>query len=286
METYASLLGALARARLSRADVVVALGGGVTGDMTGFAAATYLRGVSFVQIPTTLLAMVDSSVGGKTAVDLDSFKNMIGCFKQPREVFIDLAFLKTLPFEHITSGLGEVVKTALLDKALFEFVNKNIMGLVSQNRETVSRAVEMCLRIKSDIVSKDEKESGLRRRLNAGHTFGHALETLFSYKAGHGEYVLNGIYYELALSRILGFSNGEYAKSVFRLIGKLLPKRLSVPEKKYRSFLDIACSDKKNKDGGIAFVFPANNGEIREESMSREGLMSRLGEVFSYVSEN
>jgi 3-dehydroquinate synthase len=261
---------------------VIALGGGVVGDLAGFAAAVFMRGVDYIQIPTTLLAMVDSSVGGKTAVNLFKFKNMAGSFKQPGSVFIDLAFLKTLPLKHITSGLGEVAKTALLDAELFDFASGNVIGLVSQNRDVILRAVELCLKIKSGIVTEDEKEAGLRRRLNAGHTFGHALETLFSYKAGHGEYVLNGMYFELILARALGIADEEYAKNVFKFLDMLLPRRLTVKKKLFPRLLDISESDKKNRDGGIAFVLPVRKGEVREAVLTREELLPRLDTVFAY----
>jgi 3-dehydroquinate synthase len=186
IETYAAILNFLAESRLTRADAVVALGGGVTGDMAGFAAATYLRGVKLVQIPTTLLACVDSSVGGKTAVDLPAGKNLAGAFYQPHAVVIDPETLSTLPEEIFRDGMAEVIKHgAIRDAELF----RKLPGMREHLEEIIARNVE----IKRSVVEKDERDTGVRQILNFGHTFAHAIEKLSDYEISHGSAVAMGM---------------------------------------------------------------------------------------------
>jgi len=188
LETYAELVRSLAALRFSRKDVVVALGGGVTGDMAGFAAATYMRKIDFIQVPTSLLAMVDSSVGGKTAVDIPEGKNLVGAFHQPRAVFCDPDFLETLPESWRLDGMGEVVKYGILgDADLFARLEAN-------PREPIGTAeIARCIEMKRDVVSRDEFETGERKTLNLGHTFAHALEKLSGYELTHGCAVATGL---------------------------------------------------------------------------------------------
>ena len=180
------ILEAMVRAGLHRTSRVFALGGGVVGDIAGFAAATYMRGISCVQIPTTLLAQVDSSVGGKTAVDLAGVKNIVGAFYQPQEVLVDPAFLDTLPQREIKCGLGEIVKYCALNGNIFDTVYENTEKLSDLN--FLKTLVYDCIRHKADVVEADEKESGERKSLNVGHTTGHAIE--LTYNFSHGESVL------------------------------------------------------------------------------------------------
>ena len=188
LATYGSLLDFLAAHRLDRTDVVVALGGGVTGDLAGFAAATYKRGITFVQVPTTLLAMVDSSVGGKTGVDLAAGKNLVGAFHQPRAVFCDTQFLATLPEIWRMDGMGEVLKYAILgDADLFGRLEEVPCSPISE------REIASCIGMKRAIVEKDEREGGERKLLNLGHTFAHAIETLSGYTVSHGHAVATGL---------------------------------------------------------------------------------------------
>lgn len=187
LSTYARLLDALAGARLTRGDVLVALGGGVTGDLTGFAAATYLRGVRFVQAPTTLLAAVDSSVGGKTAVDLPAGKNLVGAFHQPSVVAFDTDTLSTLPDDTFADGMAEAIKTGVIgDESLFE---RLAHGRPAAQEDAVARCVE----IKGDIVRLDERDTGMRQLLNLGHTVGHAVELLSDFTVSHGHAVAMGM---------------------------------------------------------------------------------------------
>ena len=188
LATYASLVDFLAESRLDRTDIILALGGGVTGDLAGFAAATYKRGIDFIQMPTTLLAMVDSSVGGKTGVDIAAGKNLVGAFHQPRAVFCDLSFLDTLPEEWRMDGMGEVLKYAVLgDANLFSRLELSPVSPVGESE------IASCIGMKRDIVEKDEKESGVRKLLNLGHTFAHAIEKLSAFGVSHGRAVATGI---------------------------------------------------------------------------------------------
>ena len=180
---------------LSRKSPIIALGGGVVGDLAGYLAATYMRGVPFIQVPTTLLAQVDSSVGGKTAINPPRAKNSIGAFYQPQAVFIDVSTLETLPDRELKAGLAEVVKYGVIrDEPLFRFLETHQNELKSKNPETLISVIESCCRIKAEIVSEDETESGVRALLNYGHTFGHAVETLCGYGVYlHGEAVAIGM---------------------------------------------------------------------------------------------
>ena len=188
LETYGKLLDFLAERRLDRSDVVVALGGGVTGDLAGFAAATYKRGVAFVQVPTSLLAMVDSSVGGKTGVDLPAGKNLVGAFHQPRAVFCDTRFLSSLPDAWRMDGMGEVLKYAILgDADLFARLERMPIEPIGEHE------IAGCVAMKRDVVERDEREGGMRKLLNLGHTFAHAIEKLSGYEVSHGRAVATGI---------------------------------------------------------------------------------------------
>lgn len=186
-QTYLSLLSFLAQRQLTREDCLVALGGGVTGDLTGFAAATYLRGVPYVQVPTTLLAAVDSSVGGKTAIDLPEGKNLAGCFYQPSLVLCDIRTLKTLPQEVFLEGCAEVIKYGILyDRPLFDYLKQEGMGF---DREQVIRR---CVELKRNVVARDEFDTGARMQLNLGHTVGHAIEAESGFTVSHGHAVAMG----------------------------------------------------------------------------------------------
>ena len=187
LDSYGQLLRAMARIRLNRGDLVIALGGGVIGDLAGFAAATYLRGMRWVQIPTTLLAMIDASVGGKTALNLPEGKNLVGAFHQPSLVLCNPALLGTLPVEEIKNGMGELIKTALLDRELWEDLEKWDEPL--PNDALIARAI----RLKASLVAADERDYGSRRLLNLGHSFGHAIEAASGYTIPHGQAVAMGL---------------------------------------------------------------------------------------------
>ncbi len=242
-----------------RKTVLYALGGGVVGDMTGFAAACYMRGVPFVQVPTTLLAQVDSSVGGKTAINHPLGKNMIGAFYQPRLVVCDLDVLTTLPARELSAGLAEVIKYGpIADMALFDWIEANIEPLRACDRDALAHAVERSCQIKAEVVGQDERESGLRAILNFGHTFGHAIEAGLGYGAWlHGEAVGAGMVMAAHLSHALGLVDAAFVQRLTALIARAgLPTRGAVLDAHDNAgrYLQLMRLDKKAKAGEIRFV--------------------------------
>ena len=242
--------------KLDRQTTFVALGGGVIGDMTGFAASSYQRGVHFLQIPTTVMSMVDSSVGGKTGVNHPSGKNMIGAFYQPRCVLIDTDTLASLPDREFLSGLAEVVKYGLIrDRAFFEWQEKNIESIIARDESAIIYAIEKSCLNKAQVVSLDEREGGMRATLNLGHTFGHAIETGLGYgKWLHGEAVSVGIVMAAHLSHRMGWIDSNIYERVATLLDRCsLPT--SVPsEMTTETFLQLMAVDKKTKDGQLNLV--------------------------------
>ncbi len=273
LETYGKLLGYLAEQGLSRSDLLVSLGGGVTGDLTGFAAATYMRGLDYVQIPTSLLAMVDSSVGGKTAVDLPEGKNLAGCFWQPLAVLCDPALLRTLPEEELRCGAAEVVKAALLrDEALFCELEK--AGLPAAFTE---EAIARCVSIKRDLVEEDEFDRGSRRLLNLGHSFGHALELCSGYALRHGQAVAVGMAMIARAAAEKGICSRETAERLRALLGSLgLPTETVIPAKE---LLGVLLRDKKRSGDSMDLVLPEAIGRCRVERLPVSALEDwlRLG---------
>jgi len=249
-----------------RRSPLVALGGGVIGDLTGFAAACYMRGVPFVQVPTTLLAMVDSSVGGKTGVNHPMGKNMIGAFYQPRLVLMDLDVLKTLPKEELLSGMAEVIKYGVIwDRELFEFLEKNREKILNLEEGPLGHIIRRSCEIKADVVNKDEREGGLRAILNFGHTVGHAVETLSDYTSRHGEAVALGMVYAAKLAHRTGLCDARVPERVENLIKAYgLPTSLSAmkPRPAVTRFMDMIQVDKKAEAGKVRFVLPKKIGEV------------------------
>lgn len=248
---YESLL----RSQCERSTTLIALGGGVIGDMVGFAAATYLRGVPFIQIPTTLLAQVDSSVGGKTGINHPLGKNMIGAFYQPQMVLADTRTLDTLPDRELRAGISEVIKYGLIrDLPFFEWLEKNIEKLLSRDAETVKYAIARSCQNKAHVVGKDERESGERALLNLGHTFGHAIENGMGYGVWlHGEAVAAGTMMAADLSCRLEWLNDEDVARIRTLFqrAKLPVQGPKIPVEKYHELMGL---DKKVSDGKINFV--------------------------------
>ena len=220
LEYYGHILDALIAARFSRDSMLLALGGGVIGDLTGFAAASYQRGISFVQLPTTLLAQVDSSVGGKTGVNHPHGKNMIGAFHQPQAVVIDTQTLNTLPPREFSSGLAEVIKYGLIDDLpFFAWLEEHMDAIMSRDEAVLSEVIAHCCRNKARVVEADEYESGRRALLNLGHTFGHALESLTHYRRlKHGEAVAIGIRMAAELSQLCGGIGAQDTARIIRLL--------------------------------------------------------------------
>ena len=242
-----------------RKTTLYALGGGVVGDMAGFAAACFMRGVPFVQVPTTLLAQVDSSVGGKTAINHPLGKNMVGAFYQPKLVVCDLDVLKTLPARELSAGLAEVIKYGPIhDMAFFDWIEAHIDALRALEPSALAHAVQRCCEIKAEVVGQDERESGLRAILNFGHTFGHAIEAGMGYGAWlHGEGVGAGMVMAAELSRELGLVDAAFVERLTRLIGRAgLPVRGPVLDAADNAgrYLTLMRVDKKAEAGEIRFV--------------------------------
>lgn len=266
---------------LDRKSVLVALGGGVVGDMCGFAAATYMRGISFVQIPTTLLAQVDSSVGGKTGIDFMGNKNMIGAFYQPEFVYINSETLKTLPYREVAAGIAEAVKYGyIIDKGFLDYFIKNkenIKNLVSDN---IIDVIYTSCKAKAYVVSKDEKENGLRAILNFGHTFGHSIETLSDFKMLHGECVSVGMIAALYFSYKRGYVSIDEVKKAEEILAYFdLPvtiKDFSSEEIYYQMFYD-----KKTKNGVINI---AALNKIGEAYIENKAGADEIKEAIEYIS--
>ena len=259
-----------------RKTVLFALGGGVIGDMTGFAAAIYMRGVPFVQVPTTLLAQVDSSVGGKTAINHPLGKNMLGAFYQPARVIADLDTLDTLPQRELSAGLAEVIKYGpIADAAFLEWIETNLDALLSRDKAALAYAVKRCCEIKAWVVGQDEREQGLRAILNFGHTFGHAIETGLGYGEWlHGEAVGCGMVMASDLSVRLGLMPAEFLPRMRRLIERAgLP--VQGPNLGAERYLELMRVDKKAEGGAIRFVLV--------ESLGRAGMHAAPDELVAQV---
>jgi 3-dehydroquinate synthase len=245
-----------------RDTCLIALGGGVIGDLTGFVAACYQRGVDFIQVPTTLLSQVDSSVGGKTAINHPLGKNMIGAFYQPKAVFIDSDTLKTLPKREFAAGMAEVIKYGLLyDGDFFDYIEKYSKEILDFCPQHLSYIIHRCCQIKAEIVAQDEKETGLRALLNLGHTFGHAIEAQMGYGNWlHGEAVATGIVLASQLANQRGYLSDDELHKIVALI-KLFELPTQAPiEMSCQDFIKHMLKDKKNKQGVIRFVIPTNFG--------------------------
>jgi 3-dehydroquinate synthase len=264
IHTAELLWNSLAQIKADRKTLIVAVGGGVIGDLAGFIAATFTRGLRFVQVPTTLLAQVDSSVGGKVGVNLPTAKNMVGAFWQPLGVLIDTNVLNTLPERDYISGLAEVVKYGvILDADFFEYLEKNIAGLTRRDPAVLTRVVARCCRLKADVVERDEREeTGLRAVLNYGHTYAHALETVTAYGSLlHGEAVSIGMMCAARLAWSLRRVDEEFVARQRRLLEALkLP--VETPQVEQQHMLEAMGRDKKVEHGRLRFVLPSRLGHV------------------------
>jgi len=265
---------------LNRYSLVIALGGGVIGDLVGLAASVFRRGIAYVQIPTTLLAQVDSGVGGKTGINTAHGKNLVGTFYQPWGVFIDPVVLRTLPEREITNGLGEVLKYGIIkDRALFEALGRHIDAFYDVDLEFVGPAVRRCVEIKGEIVAADETDWGPRHILNHGHTFGHAIEWATGYnKYNHGEAVLMGMVLEARLAHRLGML---LAEELMRIEEVLRRVRLeySFAHLDRDGVIEGMLQDKKNRQGCIAFMLPREIGSVEEVLLGVEEVEKYWEEV-------
>ena len=265
---------------LDRKGFAVALGGGVAGDMTGFGAATYLRGIDFIQVPTTLLAQVDSSVGGKTGVDFQQYKNMVGAFHQPRLVYMNMSTLHTLPDQEFTCGMGEILKTGLIcDGEFFRFVCKNQTAIRSLNFEMLSMMIRRCCEIKAKVVERDPKEQGERALLNLGHTVGHAVEKLKDFQLLHGQCVGIGLIAAAYLSMQRGLLNSEEYQEIRKGCESFdLP--LSVEGLLAEDVLAATKKDKKMEQGHIKFILMNGIGKsFIDKAVTDEEMLCAIREI-------
>ena len=262
--TFIDILNFLAENHFTRKDTVFALGGGVTGDISGFAAATYMRGISFVQLPTSLLACVDSSVGGKTAIDLPAGKNLAGAFHQPEFVLIDTELLDTLPDKYYCDGMAEVIKYAMIKDG-------QIQELL-MNDNNIEEIIYRCVKIKRDVVCEDEFETGIRRILNFGHTAGHAIEHAADFSISHGNAVATGMYIVTRAFEKEGLCKNGTCDALVKMLDKFsLPKKCCFsPE----LLAEIALGDKKAEGGGINLVAVRSIGESFVQKVSMEELLN------------
>jgi 3-dehydroquinate synthase len=277
-ETLNSVYDALIEAGIDRKSFVVALGGGVVGDLAGYAAATYLRGIPFVQVPTTLLAQVDSSVGGKTAIDHPRGKNLIGAFYQPRLVLIDVNTLSTLPEREYRAGLAEVVKYGVaLDAPFFEYLEGHVEAIMSMDQDCLVSVIHTCCSIKSRIVEQDEKETGLRAVLNYGHTLGHAFEMLAGYsQLVHGEAVAIGMTLAARISSVLKHCTSTDIARIESLIS-LFGLQINPPVVDRQQLLNAILADKKSSQGSISFICNRGIGCFAIEQLLPEELLTLSG---------
>ncbi len=254
-DTINDIYECLIKEHFDRNDMLIALGGGVTGDMTGFAAATYLRGIDFIQVPTSLLSQVDSSIGGKTGVDFKAYKNMVGAFKQPKLVYINTETLRTLPEREYLSGMGEIIKHGLIKNSSYlDWLKANIKDIIELNANKVEEMIYESCKIKQEVVQRDPLEKGERALLNFGHTLGHAIEKVMNFSLLHGECVALGMCAALWISKEMGnISDDEYQDTVRLINDYKLPVKLD----KILSTDDIMNAvfrDKKMDSGTIKFI--------------------------------
>ena len=258
--SYQKILNKLFELKFDRSDIVIAFGGGVVGDITGFSAATYMRGIKYIQIPTTLLAQVDSSVGGKTAINVTQGKNLVGAFYNPSLVIVSTYFLNTLSDEEFKSGLGEVVKYALIgNKKLRSIIEENSQQIISRKESVLKTIIEESIKTKSKIVTKDEKENGIRAILNFGHTFGHAIEAYKNYKGiTHGAAITLGMVIASRISFFEGYIKNYQLDNVVNLISSI-GLRTDYSKYNYIDLKKYIKSDKKIKNGKLNLVLIDKN---------------------------
>ena len=263
--TCDDIIGDMTKSKYGRDTLILALGGGVVGDMAGFIAAIFNRGVPYIQIPTTLLAQADSSVGGKTAVDTKHGKNLIGAFKQPEKVYIDISTIKTLSDRDYKNGLAETIKHGIIqDDKYFEYLKNNLSDILNRDPESLLTIAKRNCEIKGNVVEKDPNEKGLRRILNYGHTIGHAIEKLSNYELSHGEAVSIGMMAAGRISNKLGyFSDSELKRQEELIRNAGLP--IAIPRKIHdEDIIEATTLDKKAKGGRARYVLPISIGTMNE----------------------
>ena len=268
-KNYKKILEKALKMKLTRKDAMVAIGGGVAGDITGFAASTYMRGIDFIQVPTTLLSCVDSSVGGKTGIDTGFGKNLIGSFYQPKIVFINPKFLKTLDERQFKTGMGEVVKYSFIEKSckcdeelnLTNFLSEKSEQILARDEKILSKLIEICIKLKISVVEKDEKESGLRRILNFGHTYGHAVEKITKYKKfTHGETIVEGMKFAFKLAVKRNLIDKNYMFLAEDVIKKYNFRE--IPQFNIDKMIALMQMDKKALSDKIVFILPTDYSTV------------------------
>lgn len=289
LSTVESLSIELVKLRSDRNTVLIALGGGVVGDVTGFLAGIYMRGIRFVQIPTTYLAQVDSSVGGKTGVNLRAGKNLVGCFKQPELVLVDPHVLSTLPEREYRSGLYESLKAGVIrNPRIFEFMEQNREQVLAKEPGSLEWLIAESVRVKADVVGQDEEEHGLRKILNFGHTIGHALEAETGYKVFlHGEAVAWGMVASAKIAAGMQKTSPEAAQRIVDLVRAYAPKNAPLPNVDVRpkAIFRRLASDKKTLDGLVHFILPRSVGEVDIVTDVPEGEVLRAVEELRSLSQ-
>ncbi len=274
LSVYEDIIKYCIKINLSRKSLIIALGGGVVGDLAGFVSSTYMRGIDVFQVPTSLLSQVDSSVGGKTGINIDNFKNIIGTFYQPKFTYINIDALKTLPYNEFISGMAEIIKYSIIyDYDFLDYLINNSESILNKDNETLHYVVKKCIEIKADIVSKDEKEGNLRKILNFGHTFGHGVEKLC--KISHGEAVSVGMNMAFKLSLEKGYIDESYYDKFIKVCDKFnLPLKFNISldeedeitekdkDKINKEILEIMKNDKKNSFGKVNLILPIDFGKV------------------------
>lgn len=276
LDTVRKIYEHLVSLKLDRSASLIALGGGVTGDITGFVASTFLRGINFIQVPTTLLAQADSSVGGKVGVDFMGNKNIVGTFYQPKFVYLNVNSLKTLPKRELQSGLAEVVKHGIItDSDFYEYVDYNVNRIFLYDKKVLQYISKMNCSIKGSVVEQDEKESGLRAILNFGHTIGHAVESVSDFELLHGECVSIGMVGAFKLAQYLGMVNEQETAKITTTLEKIgLPVRASGFDEEH--VYNQMFFDKKVKGGKLVFVLPKAIGSVIQCVVDDEELIRRV----------
>lgn len=276
---YKKILERALKMRLTRNDAIIAIGGGVAGDLAGFAASSYMRGIDFIQVPTTLLACVDSSVGGKTGIDTKYGKNLVGAFYQPKAVLINTNFLKTLDIRQLKTGLGEVVKYSFIEKScktdeelsLTNFLTENSQKILERDNLTMSNLIQICIKLKTSVVEKDEKESGIRRILNFGHTYGHAVEKITKYKKfTHGEAIVEGMKFAFNLAVKKNLIDKNYKFFADDVIKKFEFKE--IPPYPMKKMVNLMKMDKKATSEKIIFILPTDYSTVEAFELTEDEL--------------
>ena len=253
----------LLKLKFNRKSVIVALGGGVVGDLVGFVASTFLRGIDLIQIPTSLVAMVDSSIGGKTGINNDLGKNLIGTFYNPKKIIVNSSFLKTLPESELRQGLAEIIKYGVIyDLRLFKLLEKININFTENSQQIINKIIKNCISIKVKVVEEDFKETDKRSILNFGHTVGHGLEKLYSYKKSHGDCIGLGMAIEASIANKYFDLNDESLNKIYKILDRFALRSIRYSSTQIKSIIKYMELDKKNKTNKITFSLPNKIGSI------------------------